>query len=157
MSDFAAGLAIRPMTVADVPWVIDVAAGLEHAPLYPRSTWMGVLNPQSVPRRAALVAIDPSDRLLGFTVASLLPPQAELETIAVAAPSQRQGIARRLLQFLILELRSAGIHEIWLEVRVSNAPAIALYRSFGFGETGRRPRYYDEPIEDALLMSLRLP
>lgn len=154
MSNPAADLTIRPMTAADVPRVIEIAAGLEHAPLYPRSTWLGVLDPHSGPQRLALVAADPSGLLLGFTVAGLLPPQAELETVAVAAASQRSGIARRLLQSLMEKLRLAGVHEVWLEVRVSNAPALALYRSLGFHETGRRPRYYADPVEDGMLMSL---
>ena len=87
-------------------------------------------------------------------MASLLPPQAELETIAVAACQPAPGNRPPPAPVPPFGTRP-GIHEVWLEVRVSNAPAIALYRSFGFRETGRRPRYYDEPVEDALLMSLQ--
>ncbi len=156
MSSPAEGIEIRRMSAADVPRVIEIASGLEHAPLYPRSTWMEVVDPKSVPPRLALVAGGPSRELCGFAVASLLPPQAELETIAVAAASQRRGIGRRLIQSLFQDLRRAGIQEVWLEVRVSNAPAIALYRGLRFRETGHRTSYYAHPVEDALLMSLRL-
>jgi ribosomal-protein-alanine N-acetyltransferase len=52
--------------------------------------------------------------------------------------------------------RERGVERIYLEVRVSNEAAAGLYRSFGFREVGRRRRYYDKPIEDALLMALEL-
>lgn len=155
MSSPAAEIAIRRMIPADLPRVLEIAAALKHAPHYPHSTWLGVLDPRGAPPRLALVAADAAGLVHGFAVASQLPPQAELESIAVAPSSQRRGIARALLQSLLLELGLAGIHELWLEVRVSNAPAIALYRSLGFREIGRRPRYYTDPIEDALLMGFQ--
>jgi len=92
----------------------------------------------------------------GFIVASLLPPQAELEIIAVAPQFQRRGQARRLFTALAVELRTGQSAELLLELRASNLPALAFYRSLGFTEAGRRPRYYHDPIEDALLMRLRL-
>jgi ribosomal-protein-alanine N-acetyltransferase len=92
----------------------------------------------------------------GFAVASLLPPQAELEIIAVAPQFQRHGLARRLFTTLAAELRTNQSAELLLELRASNLPALAFYRSLGFTETGRRTRYYHDPIEDALLMRLRM-
>jgi ribosomal-protein-alanine N-acetyltransferase len=101
------------------------------------------------------VAEAPETRAVaGFAVASLLAPQAELESIAVAAESQRRGLARRLVAALAADLRPARIMEVVLEVRVSNLPALALYRALGFTESGRRPRYYSDPVEDAVLMRL---
>jgi ribosomal protein S18 acetylase RimI-like enzyme len=100
----------------------------------------------------------------GFIVASLLPPQAELEIIAVAPRFQRRGLARRLFTALAAELRSTLAAklstgqpaELLLELRASNLPALAFYGSLGFMEAGRRPCYYHDPIEDALLMRLRV-
>jgi ribosomal-protein-alanine N-acetyltransferase len=57
---------------------------------------------------------------------------------------------------MAVELKQAQIREVTLEVRASNHPALALYRSLGFVETGRRPRYYVDPVEDAVLLSLEL-
>ncbi len=94
--------------------------------------------------------------IVGFAVASLLPPQAELELIAVAPPFQRGGLARRLFAALATELRAALVTEVLLEVRASNHPALGLYRQLGFLETGRRTRYYQNPVEDAVLMRLGL-
>jgi ribosomal-protein-alanine acetyltransferase len=86
----------------------------------------------------------------------MLPPEGELETIAVAPTAQRQGVARRLFAELTAELRAAQITEANLEVRASNHPALRLYRRLGFAETGRRVRYYHDPVEDAVLMRLRI-
>jgi ribosomal-protein-alanine N-acetyltransferase len=94
--------------------------------------------------------------VVGFAVASLLPPEGELETIAVVPTAQRQGVARRLFAELTAELRAAQITEVNLEVRASNHQALGLYRRLGFAETGRRVRYYHDPVEDAVLMRLRI-
>jgi ribosomal-protein-alanine N-acetyltransferase len=93
--------------------------------------------------------------LVGFAVASVIPPQAEIETIAVAAEEQRGGIGGQLLRALLGELRRVGVTEILLEARVSNQPALRLYAAAGFRQTGVRPRYYADPQEDAVLMALR--
>ncbi len=108
-------------------------------------------------RRTALVARDTgSSEAAGFTIASLVVPEAELETIAVSAERQRQGIGSRLLDALIHQLEAAGVAELHLEVRASNLQAIRFYESKNFKQTGVRPRYYADPEEDAILMSLRI-
>jgi len=85
-----------------------------------------------------------------------LPPQAELETIAVDAAYQRRDLGRRLFDALASELQAAGVHEVVLEVRASNHAALGFYRSLGFGKTGLRRGYYTDPVDDAVLMKLRL-
>ena len=65
-------------------------------------------------------------------------------------------MARQLFAALAGELRLAQAAEVDLEVRASNRPALSFYRSLGFEETGRRPRYYLDPAEDAILMRLQL-
>jgi ribosomal-protein-alanine N-acetyltransferase len=94
--------------------------------------------------------------VLGFLIASLLPPQAELETIAVAAEGQRRGVGENLFWAMVDDLKAEGASEAMLEVRASNLRAIGFYRVLGWSETGRRPRYYADPEEDAVLMGLRL-
>jgi ribosomal-protein-alanine N-acetyltransferase len=153
------GVEIRRMTAADLDRVLAIARNLPQVPHWPESAWMNATNsqfePESTPRRIALVAGDPqSGSIFGFAVASLLPPQAELETIAVAPESQRLGLGARIFQALAAELKVAGVNELVLEVRASNRPALALYRALGFVKTGLRPRYYADPIEDAVLMRL---
>jgi ribosomal-protein-alanine N-acetyltransferase len=157
MNSPAAKSAIRPMTVADLERVEEIARRLQDAPHWPSAAYFAALDAQAALRRIALVAEDAeTGAISGFAVASVLPPEAELETLAVAAESQRHGVARQLFTALADELRRTQVTQVMLEVRASNRPALALYRALGFLENGRRPRYYIDPVEDALLLLLRL-
>jgi ribosomal-protein-alanine N-acetyltransferase len=155
------GVEIRRMTAGDLDRVLAIAQSLPQAPHWSESAWLNAINsqfnPEAAPRRIAFVAARPQPgSILGFAVASLLPPQAELETIAVVPESQRRGLGKRIFQALAAELKTAGANELMLEVRASNQPALAFYEALGFVKTGLRPSYYIDPIEDAGLMSLPL-
>jgi ribosomal-protein-alanine N-acetyltransferase len=155
MNHLAENLQIRRMTAADLGRVLEIAAGLPESPHWPESAYLDALNPESTPRRITLVAAG-SEEVEGFIVASLLPPQTELESIAVAAGNQRRGLGRLLFDALLSELSKRGVLEITLEVRASNHAALAFYRGAGFVQTGARRAYYADPVEDAVLMRLRL-
>jgi ribosomal-protein-alanine N-acetyltransferase len=148
------------MVRADIDQVVEIEQSLTGAPHWSRSAYMTAVDPHAVPRRIALVAEAPGGDeprqsvLAGFAVASLLPPQAELETIAVAAQFQRRGLAGQLFSVLVDELRAVRITDLTLEVRASNQPALGLYGRAGFLEIARRRRYYHDPVEDAVLMHL---
>ncbi len=148
---------IRRMREGDLDKVLAIAAGLKDAPHWPRAAYLSALDKALTPRRIALVAVDSEgNAIAGFAIASLLPPQAELELIAVSKSAQRRGIGRALFTALADELRAVAVSEFLLEVRASNQQALAFYRSLGWIETGRRPRYYANPQEDAVLLSLAL-
>jgi [ribosomal protein S18]-alanine N-acetyltransferase len=153
MKPFAENVQIRPMTAADTTRVMKIAASLPQVPRWPEDAYLSALNLESTPRRIALVA-EVSENVQGFTMASLLAPQAELESIAVAVGSQQRGLGRMLFVALVNQLRAASIFEIILEVRASNHAALAFYRSAGFSQAGIRRAYYVDPIEDAVLMRL---
>ena len=72
--------------------------------------------------------------------------------VAVHPDRRRQGIAENLITHLIQELKNRGSHALMLEVRASNAPAIALYEKLGFRQVGLRKNYYRNPKEDALIL-----
>jgi ribosomal-protein-alanine acetyltransferase len=147
---------VRPMSAADVERVLKIAESLREAPQWAASAYLAAINPDHSPRRIALVAADvESGAPIGFLVASLMAPEAELETIAVAAEGQRRGVGARLLGTLQEELKMERVTELLLEVRASNHGALGFYAALGFRETGRRPRYYADPEEDAVLMGLR--
>jgi len=157
MMGAGAEVRLRRMNEADLEQVMAIAASLEDAPHWPATAYLAALKTESTPRRIALVAEQRiTGAVMGFAIASLIPPQAELETIAVSAAAQRHGIGRRLFFAMDQELRTAGVGEVLLEVRASNRPALCFYGSQGWSETGRRPRYYADPEEDAVLMSLKL-
>ncbi|MCI0510867.1 [SSU ribosomal protein S18P]-alanine acetyltransferase [Chromohalobacter marismortui] len=97
--------------------------------------------------------------LLGYAVLAWLPFEAELQAITVAPSARRQGMAGMLLTHLVTRAHQGGAERLLLEVRASNAPALALYRQYGFDEDGRRHGYYP-PVgtrggkrEAAVLMS----
>ena len=156
MSDPAASVIIRPMTAADLDSVMVIAASLSDAPHWPRSAYLNALNPGSAPRRIALIAAE-FDSTAGFAITSLLPPQAELESIVVVSSSQRRGLGRQLFQEVVSRLKQAAVRELLLEARASNLSALAFYRSLGFAQAGLRRAYYADPVEDAVLMHLQLP
>ena len=150
------GIKIRRMCEADLDEVMAIAAGLKDSPQWARAAYVSALDKGATPRRIALIAEDAeSGAVLGFAVACLFPPQGELESIAVFEAEQRRGIGRRLVSALLKELKAAGVDEVLLEVRASNARAVGFYRSEGWSESGRRPRYYADPEEDAVLMNLK--
>jgi len=93
------------------------------------------------PSCSALVAYDRDGRELGFALIRRAADEAELLLIAVLPRRRGTGIGRLLIEATISLLRHLGIATLFLEVR-SNNPAITLYQSLGFGEIGRRPRYY---------------
>jgi len=154
MPDFA--VTLRPMQFADIDRILAIAALLPTAPHWPRQAYLDTLNPSSQPSRICLVA-ESSGFVFGFVILSLLPPEAELESIAVAPEFHRQGLGRILLDQACGAAFSAGATTLHLEIRASNTPAASLYLRSGFRETGRRPGYYTDPKEDAILMARSLP
>lgn len=152
-----ASVAIRRMRVEDIDTVVALAASLADAPHWPRSAYVAALDPSMSLRRIGLVAADArSAEVVGFCIAGLLPPQAELESVVVRRSTQRLGIGSKLLARLASELKADGVNELLLEMRASNQAGLALYRSLGWRQTGHRPSYYTDPEEDAILMSLAL-
>lgn len=97
------------------------------------------------------------ERVVGFSVAYVAADQAELANVAVDADLRRAGIGGRLLEHVMRTTASRGAREIFLEVRISNAAARAMYAARGFAEVGRRVKYYVKPVEDALVLRRTLP
>lgn len=82
--------------------------------------------------------------------------EAELLNLATHPDQRQKGFATLLLQDVISQARAKNIRTIHLEVRCSNEPALYLYKAAGFVETGRRPQYYRDNQEDAVLMTRKL-
>ncbi|HUX46223.1 MAG TPA: ribosomal protein S18-alanine N-acetyltransferase [Terracidiphilus sp.] len=152
MSADAGSLRIRPMGAADLDCVTEIAKSLRQAPQWQRGAYEAALDAGAGVRRLALVAEDAAGAVVGFLVASVTPPEAELETLAVTAEEQGRGVAKALLAGLAEALRREGVRETLLEVRASNRGALALYGRLGFAEAGRRRAYYANPPEDAVVM-----
>jgi ribosomal-protein-alanine N-acetyltransferase len=148
---------IRELLKPDLEAVIPLAQSVEDGPDWPPMVFAAMVSLGESEEHISLVAENLGTReVLGFVTCRLIPPEAEIENIVVSESCRRHGIGGQLLVELVEKLGDAGIETLHLEVRVSNQPAIGLYKSFGFSEAGRRPRYYSDPVEDAVLMTLRL-
>ena len=104
---------------------------------------------------AFLVALDDQGHVAGYAGLQVILDEGYITNIAVAESCRRKGLGRAMLGTLIDHCRENGASFLTLEVRQSNAPAIALYESMGFLPEGRRKNFYRQPTEDAILMTKR--
>ena len=98
-----------------------------------------------------LVAVE-DDRVVGYIGSQSSIDESDVMNVAVHPDYRRKGIAEKLINHLVEELKNRGSHALLLEVRASNAPAIALYEKLGFTQVGCRKNYYHNPREDALIL-----
>jgi ribosomal-protein-alanine acetyltransferase len=89
----------------------------------------------------------------GFIVGRSAADEGEILNLAVSASSRRQGQGHALISQLFQCFRDHSVVRVFLEVRESNSAAIAFYERLGFRLSGRRPSYYRDPVETALLYS----
>jgi ribosomal-protein-alanine N-acetyltransferase len=94
--------------------------------------------------------------VLGFILVRALADEMEVFNLAVDPSERRKGIAARLLERSIEDAKRAGVKRVYLEVRESNSGARAFYASKKFEERWRRKNYYSQPVENALVLVLRL-
>ena len=94
-----------------------------------------------------------SGRVLGYAGLMVVADEGYITNVAVFPEYRRQGIAAQILQVFVQFAEANRLAFLTLEVRPSNAAAIALYQGFGFEEVGRRKNYYDLPKEDALILT----
>jgi ribosomal-protein-alanine N-acetyltransferase len=137
---------IRPLGYGDLPQVIAIE---RRSFTTPWSLAMFVLE-LSKPSGLCLAAVGAQGRLTGYLILSRYDTVWHLMNIAVDPSRRRHGIARALIEQMID--RGGPEEEYTLEVRTSNAPAIALYEHYGFFAAGTRPRYYRDTGEDAVIM-----
>ncbi len=78
--------------------------------------------------------------------------EGDINNVMVEECCRGQGIAYAMLKELLERGKTFGIDDFTLEVRVSNAPAIHVYEKLGFVSEGIRPRFYEKPVEDAMIM-----
>ncbi len=142
-----AGPHLRRMEARDLPSVMEIDALSLPRP-WSAAIWRGELES---PHGLYLVIEDRGEVSGHIGVRHVL-GELHITTIAVRPEYRRRGHARALIGAALAAYPNAS--NVHLEVRPTNAAALALYESLGFRKTGRRPRYYGD--EDALLMSLNL-
>jgi ribosomal-protein-alanine N-acetyltransferase len=90
--------------------------------------------------------------LAGYIVGRAVVDQGEILNLGVMLAARRRGIGTALVRRMLEDFQRRGVVSVFLEVRESNLPAQQLYESFGFTAVGRRARYYQRPMEDAVVL-----
>ena len=93
-------------------------------------------------------------KLCAYILGRIIAPEGEIYRIATLPEYRKRGIAYRLLDYAVKTERGCGLESLFLEVREQNAPARALYLSYGFREVGVRKNYYKNPLDNAIIMLL---
>lgn len=102
-----------------------------------------------------LVAVE-NGEVVGYVGSQSVLGESDMMNVAVHPDHRRKGIAQALIVALSEGLKDRGNVALTLEVRASNDPAISLYEKLGFEQVGRRPNYYRNPREDALILRKQL-
>lgn len=140
---------IVPMTEAHIPALAAVERDCFADPWSADSLREELTNPHAVFRVA-----EEEGAVLGYVGMHHLVDEGFITNVAVFPAARRRGAARALLAELAAYGAAYGLYRITLEVRVSNAPAIALYEGAGYVRDGVRPGFYSHPAEDAAIYSL---
>lgn len=143
---------IVPMDRSHIPQIAALERACFSMPWSQRLLEDALFDPQA----SFLVAEDSGGSVLGYAGLHAVLDEGYIDNIAVAPEARRQGVASALLDVFC---RFGAVHLAFLslEVRPSNAPAIALYEKFGFAQAGRRKNYYEHPKEDALILTKEFP
>ena len=142
---------IRRMTSADVPAVSQIDHMSFSLP-WPEHSFQYEVAENRVSR--CWVAEAEDKRIAAMIVSWLIVDEMHIATIATHPDFRRQGIGRTILRQALLDAKQSGARLAFLEVRATNTAAQTMYTKFGFRVTGKRPRYYRDNGEDAVLMTL---
>lgn len=138
---------LRPATPADARAI----AALERQAFSDPWSAESIHESIQMPWMFTHVAEAPAGTVVGYVFCREIAGESELLNLAVDTGHRRGGVGRQLLAEALAWAERRGTRETFLEVRASNAAAIALYEAAGFRAVGRRPDYYQRPLEDAIL------
>ena len=140
---------IVPMTYDHVPQVAEIERLCFSDPWSERMLREHLDNQCA----AALVALGEDGTVLGYAGLLVVLDEGYITNVAVRPAFRRQGIAADLLAVFDRFARGNHLAFLTLEVRASNAPALALYEKLGYRRMGLRKNYYEHPKEDAVIMT----
>lgn len=149
--------AIRPLAPRDLDAVLAIQAASPEIARWSRRDYERVCADLAAAERVLFGWIaEQGNEVAGFLVARLVADEMEILNLAVRADARRAGVASKLLAEAFAQGRTQEVRRVFLEVRESNAAAIAFYRQHGFSLASRRKQYYHEPEEDALIFERAL-
>lgn len=138
---------IRDMLKDDVPKVAAIEKDIFTIP------WSEKAFAESLAGKNTIYLVaEYGEKILGYCGMYLYNPEANITNVAVDVQYRRKHIAESLVKKILENAKGCGITDVTLEVRESNAKAIALYEKLGFTEAGIRKNFYQRPSENALIM-----
>ena len=140
-------ISFREMRPEDADAVEEVEKASFAVPWSRKSFWEEAANE----RTYYLLALD-DEKVVGYAGTWILDDEAQITNVAVTPEYRGQKVGAGLMENLIKEAKKRGATRMTLEVRPSNTAALALYEKFGFKDYGRRPHYYLDNGEDAVIM-----
>jgi [ribosomal protein S18]-alanine N-acetyltransferase len=151
-------LPVRVLEPRDVPAVLAIQAACPEIAQWSRADYERVEAGEMMGWVAERIAERGTREpvVAGFVVARHIPPEVEILNLAVTPISRRHGVGADLFEAVLAWARKAGATHAMLEVRASNDAALRLYHRRNFQIVGRRPRYYANPVDDALLLTSSL-
>lgn len=145
------GAHVRKMRPEDVGAVVAIETEAFSSP-WRRETFLELIDRPT----AELLVMVHGDEVVGYAVLWCILDQGEIANIAISSHMRGRGLGRQLLAEVLDVGRARGVETVFLEVRDSNAAALALYQSFGFTQVGQRRGYYERPREDARILMAKL-
>ncbi|MBR5430257.1 MAG: ribosomal protein S18-alanine N-acetyltransferase [Firmicutes bacterium] len=139
---------VRQLTVDDLDELLRLEEACFSSP-WSRESYRRELTENNLAHYWGVFA---GGELIGFAGYWLILDEGHITNVAVAPDRRNQGVGRFLVQGVINGCLAGGGRFLTLEVRASNAPALHLYEKMGFVSSGVRPKYYDDPKEDAVIM-----
>lgn len=143
-------MTVRRATIEDAKEIFAIEMDCFSVPWSLDSIEIELINQE----KKLYYVIEDTEGVVGYAGAWLVYDEGQITNIAIRPSARRQGFGATLTRALIEECFKRGMHEIFLEVRISNLSALSLYRQLGFTVKGMRKNYYSEPKEDAYIMSL---
>lgn len=143
---------IRRMQEADLPRVAELEQECFSVPWSEENLRQSLLSPNYL-----FLAVEEEGRVAGYAGLLKVADEGDITNIAVDTAYRGKGIGTELTRSLLEEGMKWGIRAFTLEVRVSNEAAIHVYEKLGFESAGVRKRFYEKPVEDAVIMWKREP
>lgn len=140
---------IRPMAEADLEQVEIIEKDCFSIPWSVKS----FLDACTTEENVYLVCCDDDNKVVGYCGLWTVLGEGNITNMAVAKDCRKQGVGEALMKEMERLGQLKDVSVFFLEVRESNEPAKNLYKKMGYREIGRRKRFYERPVEDALIMS----
>jgi len=144
-------ITLRPMRFPDLPEV-EKLEQVTFSDAWPKDAFEEYLDDLNAGGWVAAV----QSRIIGYACCWFDSNQTHVTNLAVAPAYRRKSVAKRLMDCILSLARERESELIYLEVRISNEAARRFYETLEFETVNRRVKYYEHPVEDALIMVRRL-